>query len=717
MSFLSNDETAVVCCGGGSKLAVNASNSKESILFYPSLHQLNLSYDFNLFVASLFQYIMVLLTETYYKTNINNGINNQHINTNKPNANTNPSNQSNKSKENQSPNITPSTSINKPSSVLSGDMDNLNTLLQAGLARETALLKERLRLEKKLKQLRQANGIKIAYKSASTNNSPSISRVYSRATKFAEKLNFNEEKEEIFNYPKENLTNKAKNSSNNQNAAHRKFNVNTHILNDIKMNMNNPQTERPAVQSNSVQKDMEFLKQQINNKPSSTNTNSNHSNASKAENSENTNPVKKAASSTESSKAAEEPRVLSNIERFWAEEAERKKQRQYQKFKQNIKKHQQQNAKQEKPQTKEHQGPSCNTDDTNSNKANNSETRNNVESKDNDNSTTNNPKYASNLERFLAEEAERKLTKQAVLKADVAHAAKVKAKEAQQPSNQAYSDPTEAKQLWQQMNQQIQEKWEAWRNNQSKQSNSEAKRDTGYSYTNIAREEFRRHNSNNNNNQKPSAPSFSNNANNNSNFSIYNRNGTYYTYNAANPAAAAAAPAPASFPNPHNRPSSIFSNFLSLPVRELKLLLARFSPCTVNSAEFCLEKRELFEQVCGAWAANEKRKAAKLAAEKEEKQKEASRDRITAEIAKKTAGKNFFQLINEILGFKATNPEFISRITPFAVVNKFYRKALLKIHPDKVANREDYNAVVTATEMFKAFMDSWNQYKLKYGEQ
>jgi hypothetical protein len=74
---------------------------------------------------------------------------------------------------------------------------------------------------------------------------------------------------------------------------------------------------------------------------------------------------------------------------------------------------------------------------------------------------------------------------------------------------------------------------------------------------------------------------------------------------------------------------------------------------------------------------------AKRAAEREEKEKEVARERIVSEVAKWARDKNIKAMLNEVNGLKTPDKNALKRQSTLTPVTKAYRKALLKIHPDK----------------------------------
>lgn len=66
-------------------------------------------------------------------------------------------------------------------------------------------------------------------------------------------------------------------------------------------------------------------------------------------------------------------------------------------------------------------------------------------------------------------------------------------------------------------------------------------------------------------------------------------------------------------------------------------------------------------------------------------------------------------MINEINANSGVNAAVLTRASNATDVGKLYKKALLKIHPDK--HMGDWKQYMRATEMFKTVNASYSQYK------
>lgn len=108
----------------------------------------------------------------------------------------------------------------------------------------------------------------------------------------------------------------------------------------------------------------------------------------------------------------------------------------------------------------------------------------------------------------------------------------------------------------------------------------------------------------------------------------------------------------------------------------------------------------------------EKDRLEKIENEKAEKEKALVADRITKEVEIWAKNKALYIMLNEINGETETRGG-LRRYDGPDKVNKAYKKALLKIHPDKHMN--EHAKFVRATEMFKYVNEGYQQHKKKAG--
>ena len=76
--------------------------------------------------------------------------------------------------------------------------------------------------------------------------------------------------------------------------------------------------------------------------------------------------------------------------------------------------------------------------------------------------------------------------------------------------------------------------------------------------------------------------------------------------------------------------------------------------------------------------------------------------------------KSLRQLLNYILEAKPFDEEYIDRSANYKAITKAYRKAIMRIHPDKHVN-SDFETRYKAAEMFKIVVQLYEKYKKKYG--
>jgi hypothetical protein len=187
-------------------------------------------------------------------------------------------------------------------------------------------------------------------------------------------------------------------------------------------------------------------------------------------------------------------------------------------------------------------------------------------------------------------------------------------------------------------------------------------------------------------------------------------------------------------PLPSTRQSAVYSNeqasardldpMWKMSIRELKAELVKLGETTLPS--WVSEKAELVQMVKDVEArvaikqafkkkedAERREKRAQQAhearvQEEEEKKNEVLREKIVKEVALWSKGKNIKTMLNDVNELK-TPTKALSRQSTLTPVQKAYRKAMLKVHPDK--NMGDFKKHARATEMFKHISESFDKYK------
>eukprot|EP01006_Ploeotia_vitrea_P044849 TRINITY_DN66880_c3_g1_i2.p1 TRINITY_DN66880_c3_g1~~TRINITY_DN66880_c3_g1_i2.p1 ORF type:complete len:482 (-),score=228.62 TRINITY_DN66880_c3_g1_i2:77-1522(-) len=137
-----------------------------------------------------------------------------------------------------------------------------------------------------------------------------------------------------------------------------------------------------------------------------------------------------------------------------------------------------------------------------------------------------------------------------------------------------------------------------------------------------------------------------------------------------------------------------------MSIRELKASLRRLAV----QHDDCITKQDLIDKLTAAQAEHAKRQAARNAVD-EERKREKIRERVLIEVAEWAQGRDIKDMLNVIHG-SAT----LKRSSTLNDVNKMYKRALLKIHPDK-HDQSDFEAHCRATETFKAVNDAFQAFK------
>jgi len=140
-----------------------------------------------------------------------------------------------------------------------------------------------------------------------------------------------------------------------------------------------------------------------------------------------------------------------------------------------------------------------------------------------------------------------------------------------------------------------------------------------------------------------------------------------------------------------------------LSVADLKGLMKKYNVSTDN----CFEKADLVAKISEAHA----RYTAKKEAERKEQEFENARSKAISDVAAWAKARTLPTLLNELNGAKdPSNELFVApKPTSFSPVSRAYKKAIIKVHPDK--HMHDPLAHVLATEKFKALNEAWIKFK------
>lgn len=86
---------------------------------------------------------------------------------------------------------------------------------------------------------------------------------------------------------------------------------------------------------------------------------------------------------------------------------------------------------------------------------------------------------------------------------------------------------------------------------------------------------------------------------------------------------------------------------------------------------------------------------------------------IIAEVEAWAKARSIRTMLNEINGHSPDHKLYLSLTSPVATVNKAYKRAMLKIHPDKHMN--DWEEQIRATEMFKEVTNKLQLFRKRMG--
>ena len=128
------------------------------------------------------------------------------------------------------------------------------------------------------------------------------------------------------------------------------------------------------------------------------------------------------------------------------------------------------------------------------------------------------------------------------------------------------------------------------------------------------------------------------------------------------------------------------------------------------STEDCLEKSDVLARLREALA---RERSAKVEEASEARSREERlREAVLDDVARWARAKDIRSMLNDIHGWTEGAPggSFLEKHASFAPVQIAYKKALLKIHPDKV-DAKDIQAHMRATEMFKTVNAAFETFK------
>mmetsp|Transcript_9210 Transcript_9210/g.18040 ORF Transcript_9210/g.18040 Transcript_9210/m.18040 type:complete len:448 (+) Transcript_9210:148-1491(+) len=117
------------------------------------------------------------------------------------------------------------------------------------------------------------------------------------------------------------------------------------------------------------------------------------------------------------------------------------------------------------------------------------------------------------------------------------------------------------------------------------------------------------------------------------------------------------------------------------------------------------EKKDLVAKLVEAEQEFEK----KLAAERVERERQETESRILREVRRWARGKGIKEILNSLMDTRRGDPLYLNRLSTFSKVSRVYKRALMKIHPDK--NMGSFERLTRATEQFKIVNSMYQAYK------
>jgi len=118
----------------------------------------------------------------------------------------------------------------------------------------------------------------------------------------------------------------------------------------------------------------------------------------------------------------------------------------------------------------------------------------------------------------------------------------------------------------------------------------------------------------------------------------------------------------------------------------------------------CVEKSDLINKVLSARAVMNERV--------ELKRKHQQKEDILQEVKQWSLNRDIREMLNEIHKLSLNDPNYLTAAVSFQPVQLSYRRALLKIHPDKHDQTNELEHF-RATEMFKAVNSAFEQFKIR----
>eukprot|EP00466_Bigelowiella_natans_P010078 jgi/Bigna1/80110/fgenesh1_pg.67_\ len=165
--------------------------------------------------------------------------------------------------------------------------------------------------------------------------------------------------------------------------------------------------------------------------------------------------------------------------------------------------------------------------------------------------------------------------------------------------------------------------------------------------------------------------------------------------------------------------------YAGMSIREIRVQLARLG--VTNIPPHCTEKSDIVKLLVEEEKKAEERKKAELEririerekleakarSEREARRREKKRVLIAKQVERWARRKSLSEILNHVNGYARGDKLFVHRRSTYATVNKAFRKACLKIHPDK--NMGDFDKHVKATEQFKVVNQLFADYKERMG--
>jgi hypothetical protein len=119
----------------------------------------------------------------------------------------------------------------------------------------------------------------------------------------------------------------------------------------------------------------------------------------------------------------------------------------------------------------------------------------------------------------------------------------------------------------------------------------------------------------------------------------------------------------------------------------------------------CLEKSDLIEKLRSTRAT--------LTSKRDAQQLSHDLEAISAEVTQWTLHKDIRAMLNDIHALSPSDATYLHSAASFQPVQLAYRRALLKIHPDKLVDQNDERSRHRATELFKHVNSAFELFKAK----